>query len=190
MLLALERSPQLLVDVPDPSNRCLQGLRRGQIVVNSHSHNSGGKAVTAQMYLPLMRSHLWPQLTHYSRWTQYFPNIVHSEILDSCDRGDQTYRRLYQVGCKTFLKLNAQVAIYLNVFETQQRRIQFRLERGSFKDFAADLTLQDHPEGTLLTYSVQATPLIPVPSFLIEQAIRHDLPGNMEQMRRVLCRSC
>jgi hypothetical protein len=38
-----------------------------------------------------------------------------------------------------------------------------------------------------LTYSVEATPLVPVPSLFIEQAMRHDLPGNMRQMRQVIC---
>ncbi|ASC71868.1 hypothetical protein XM38_028220 [Halomicronema hongdechloris C2206] len=190
MVLALERPPHLLVDVPHPSDHCLQALLRGQIVVDTYGYTEAGKAVTAQMYVPLMRSHLWEQLTHYSRWTQYFPNIVHSELLASHHRGSQGCRRLYQVGRKAFLMMNAQVEIYLNVFETLHRRIQFRFERGSFTDFAADLTLQDCQGGTLLTYSVQATPLIPVPGFLVEQAMRHDLPGNMEQMRRVLCRSC
>jgi hypothetical protein len=95
---------------------------------------------------------------------------------------------LYQVGRKAFLAIAAQVEIYLKVYETSQRSIQFRLEKGTFRDFGADLTLQDWQQGTLLTYTVQATPLIPVPSFLIEQGMRQDLPGNMETMRRVLCR--
>ena len=67
------------------------------------------------------------------------------------------------------------------------KKIQFRFERGTFSDFAADLTLEDYGAGTLITYSVKATPLIPVPSFLIEQAIRYDLPGNMKTMRQVMC---
>jgi hypothetical protein len=85
--------------------------------------------------------------------------------------------------------LTAQVEIYLKVFETACDRIQFRLEQGTFSHFAADLHLQDLHEGTLLTYAVQAIPTIPVPSFLIEQAMKIDLPGNMKQMRQVLCDS-
>ncbi|MEL6354923.1 MAG: cyclase, partial [Cyanobacteria bacterium J06627_28] len=96
-------------------------------------------------------------------------------------------RRLYQVARKAFMMFSAQVEIYLQVIETLHQKIQFRFERGTFSDFAADLTLEDYGTGTLLTYSVKATPLVPVPSFLIEQAIRHDLPGNMKTMRRVMC---
>jgi hypothetical protein len=112
---------------------------------------------------------------------------VHSEVLETIKTSTQRYRRLYQVGRKGFMMLTARVEIYLKVAETLCESIQFRLEQGTFSHFAADLHLQDFNQGTLLTYSVQAAPTIPVPAFLIEQAIRIDLPGNMKQMRRVLC---
>lgn len=175
-------SPHSLNTVADEA-----ALLQGRIVVSSQGVRAQGGAVMAQMYLPLQRAQIWPQLTNYSRWTQYFPNIIHSEVLETVKTSSQRYRRLYQVGCKGFMMLTAQVEIYLRVVEVVCDRIQFRFERGTFSDFAADLTLQDFHHGTLLTYAVQATPLIPVPGFLIEQAMKHDLPGNMEQMRRVLC---
>ena len=80
--------------------------------------------------------------------------------------------------------------IYLKVIETAHtawQQIQFQLERGNFHDFAATLKLEDFKTGTLLTYSVQATPTIPVPSQLIQEAMRLDLPANMRKMRQVLC---
>ncbi|MBD0336450.1 MAG: cyclase [Cyanobacteria bacterium Co-bin13] len=171
-------------------------LLKGQVLVDPQYCPHGGGAVTAQMYVPIDKTRLWPQLTNYSRWPQFFPNITHSEVLETVKTSSQRYRRLYQVGRKGFLMLTAQVEIYLRVFESlcddavgaaSRHRIQFRFESGTFAHFAADLDLQDFHEGTLLTYSVSAKPLIPVPSFLIEQAMRYDLPGNMEQMRRVLC---
>lgn len=165
----------------------MANLLKGKILVDSFAQKGGGTA-TACMYVPLTKSQIWPQLTNYSRWTQYFPNIVHSEVLETINGPNQRYRRLYQVGRKGFCLLTAQVEIYLKVFETLCDRIQFRFEQGTFSNFAADLTLEDYQEGTILTYSVSATPLIPVPGFLIEQAMRHDLPGNMEQMRQLLCR--
>jgi hypothetical protein len=96
-------------------------------------------------------------------------------------------KRLYQAANKAFLLFTAQVEVYLKVLETQNQRIQFYLESGSFQDFSADLQLQTCGEGTVLTYSVQATPLIPVPGIFIEQAIQMDLPANLKQMRQVLC---
>lgn len=161
-------------------------LLRGDVLLTSRTKQSGG-SVTAHMYVPLARPQIWPQVTNYSHWTQYFPNIVHSEVLETIKTSTQRYRRLYQVGRKGFMLLTAQVEIYLKVVETLCESIQFRLEQGTFSHFAADLHLQDFNQGTLLTYSVQATPTIPVPAFLIEQAIKTDLPGNMKQMRRVLC---
>lgn len=162
-------------------------LLNGQVLVDSEYCPQGGGAVTAQMYVPLEKGKLWPQLTSYSRWPQFFPNITHSEVIETVKHSSGRYRRLYQVGRKGFFMITAQVEVYLKVFESLCEKIQFRFESGTFSHFAADLTLQDFQEGTLLTYSVQAKPLIPVPGFLIEQAMRHDLPGNLEQMRKVLC---
>ncbi|WP_017301201.1 SRPBCC family protein [Nodosilinea nodulosa] len=161
-------------------------LLRGDVLLQSQTNQDGG-AVTAHMYVPLARPQIWPQVINYSCWTQYFPNIVHSEVLETVKTATQRYRRLYQVGRKGFMLLTAQVEIYLRVVETTCEAIQFRLEQGTFSHFAADLHLQDFNQGTLLSYSVQAAPTIPVPSFLVEQAMKTDLPGNMRQMRRVLC---
>ncbi|WOD39106.1 SRPBCC family protein [Nodosilinea sp. E11] len=161
-------------------------LLRGDVLLQALPGQSEG-SVTAHMYVPLGRPQIWPQVTNYSCWTQFFPNIVHSEVLETVKTASQRYRRLYQVGRKGFMMISAQVEIYLKVVETACEAIQFRLERGTFSHFAADLHLQDFNQGTLLSYSVQAAPTIPVPAFLIEQAMKTDLPGNMRQMRRVLC---
>lgn len=158
-------------------------LKRGGVLVGTCSHGMAGSSVTAKMFLQASRFDLWPKLTNYARWVDYFPNITRSEIISSDSRG----HRLYQVGQKAFLAIAAQVEIYLKVYERAQRSIQFRLERGTFRDFEADLTLQDWNGGTILTYTVRATPIIPVPGFLVEQGMRQDLPGNLKNMRRILC---
>lgn len=163
------------------------GLLRGDILVKPQAQSQGAGAVMAHMYVPLHRSRIWPQVTNYRRWTQFFPNITHSEVLETVKTASQRYRRIYQVGCKGFMVLTAKVEVYLKVVETACECVQFRLEQGTFSHFAADLHLQDFNEGTLVTYMVQAAPTIPVPTFLIEQAIKIDLPGNMKQMRQVLC---
>jgi carbon monoxide dehydrogenase subunit G len=146
------------------------------------------------MYLPMPHTEVWNQLTDYSRWTQFFPDLTRSEVISSTIQASgatvkRKVKRLYQKASKAFLFLTAQVEIYLKVMETHQKSIQFSLESGNFNDFNADLELESCGEGTLLTYSVQATPTIPVPSALIQQAIRMDLPNNMQQMRMVICRS-
>ena len=158
-------------------------LLRGEILVQTRSHSAWGGAVTAKMYLPLTRSQVWQQLTDYPRWVQYFPDVVKSEVLS----GSGSKKRLYQAARKAFLFFTAQVEIHLNVFEKVQQQIQFRLEKGTFADFAADLELQDCGTGTLLTYAVQATPNIPIPTVFIQQAMNWELPENMRQMRRSIC---
>jgi carbon monoxide dehydrogenase subunit G len=85
------------------------------------------------------------------------------------------------------LFFTAQVEVYLNVVEVRRQQIQFRLEQGTFNDFTADLKLQDCGAGTLLTYAVQATPNIPIPTVFIQQAMHLELPANMRKMRQVLC---
>lgn len=172
------------------SNQLQESLLQGEILLETRSHTAWGGAVTAQMYLPLGRSQVWPQVTDYSRWVQYFPDLTRSEVLNWHEAQLKGYKRLYQVAAKAFFLFTAQVEIYLKVRETAHtawQQIQFQMEQGNFNDFTATLKLQDFNTGTLLTYSVQATPTIPVPSQLIQQAMRLDLPANMRKMRQVLC---
>ncbi|MBR8834187.1 MAG: cyclase [Stigonema ocellatum SAG 48.90 = DSM 106950] len=158
-------------------------LMQGEILVQPQPYTAWGGAVTAWMYVPLVRSHVWQQLTDYPRWVQYFPDVTKSEVLQ---RGE--VKRLYQAAQKAFLFFTAQVEIYLNVAEELGQKIQFRLEKGSFHDFNANLELKDYSSGTLLTYTVQATPTIPIPSIFIQQAMNFELPTNMRKMRQVLCK--
>jgi carbon monoxide dehydrogenase subunit G len=177
------------------SSNHLQALLKGEIILQTRPHSAWGGAVTAQMYLPMPYTEVWMQITDYSRWTQFFPGLTRSEVISSSIHTSgatvkRKVKRLYQAASKAFLFLTAQVEIYLKVMETYQQSIQFSLESGSFNDFTADLALESCGEGTILTYSVQATPTIPVPSAFIQQAIKMDLPTNMKQMRQVICRSC
>lgn len=168
-------------------------LLQGEILLSTRAYSAWGGAVTAQMYLPLAPAQVWQQLTDYPRWTQFFPDITRSEVLSPGITSallKRQVKRLHQTASRAFLFFTAQVEIYLKVLETQHQRVQFYLESGSFSDFVADLQLQACGDGTLLTYSVQATPTIPIPSLLIEQAIQMDLPTNLKQMRQVICDYC
>ncbi|KAM3089610.1 SRPBCC family protein [Phormidesmis sp. 146-35] len=166
-------------------------LLQGEVLLTTRAYSAWGGAVTARLYLPLTPDQVWQQLTDYPRWTQYFPDVTHSQVLHSginaSNSAKRQVKRLYQSASKAFLVFSAQVEIYLKVLETHHQRVQFYLESGSFSDFFADLSLEAYENGTVLTYSVQATPTIPVPGLLIEQAIRLDLPTNLRQMRRVMC---
>ncbi len=166
-------------------------LLNGEILLVVRSHSAWGGAVTAHMYLPMKRAIAWQKLTHYPNWVNYFPALTHSEVIPktATEAGKRVAKRLYQAASKNFLLFTAKVEIYLKVMETAYQRIQFQLESGNFHDFSADLHLQDCGDGTLLTYSVQATPTIPVPSLFIQQAIQLDLPANMRSMRQALLHS-
>ncbi|MFM6041270.1 MAG: SRPBCC family protein [Dolichospermum sp.] len=159
-----------------------KSLIQGEVLIQTKSHTHWGGAVTAFMYIPLIRSHVWQQITDYPRWVQYFPDITKSEVIT---KGD--VKRLYQSAQKAFLFFTAQVEIYLRVVEVVGQQIQFRMERGTFTDFDANLELKDLGNGTILAYTVQATPNIPIPSIFIQQAMNLELPINLCKMRHVLC---
>ncbi|MBE9177650.1 cyclase [Oculatella sp. LEGE 06141] len=174
-----------LTNIGFPTIPNQDALLNGEILIQTQSHSAWGGAVTAQMYLPLSRSRVWQQITDYPRWVHYFPDLTHSEVL--CHG---KVKRLYQTAKKAFLMFTAQVEIYLQVFEVVHQaaqHVKFQMEKGSFADFSADLCLQDCGTGTLLTYTVKATPTIPVPSILIQEAMRLDLPANMRKMRQTIC---
>ncbi|MBD2091638.1 cyclase [Microcoleus sp. FACHB-1515] len=172
------------IDRPTSDN--LAALRSGEVQIQTRAHSAWGGAVTAQLFLPIDRASAWQQVTNYPRWVEYFPDIVRSDVLGSISQG----KRLYQVGRKAVLMFAAEVEIVLRAIDSttaDQQQILFQLERGSFRDFSAQLRLQDFHTGTLLTYSVQATPAIPVPSLLIQEGMKLDLPANLRSMRHVLC---
>lgn len=161
-------------------------LLSGEVQIQTQAHSAWGGAVTATLFVPIDRSAVWQQVTNYPRWVKFFPDIVRSEVLATIPQG----KRLYQVGRKAVLMFAAEVEIVLRAIESttaNQQQISFELERGSFRDFSAQLLLQDFQDGTLLTYSVQATPTIPVPSLLIQEGMKLDLPANLRSMRQVLC---
>jgi len=162
-----------------------KSLMEGDILVQTRPHNAWGGAVTVSMYLPLVRSYVWDQITEYPRWVQYFPDLTKSELI--CQGNKGTVKFLYQRAQKAFLFFTAEVEIYLSVVEVLGKQIQFRMERGTFEDFYANLQFQDMENGTLLIYTVEATPNIPIPSMLIEQGMSWGLPDNLGKMRQFLC---
>jgi hypothetical protein len=165
----------------------LLSLQRGEILVQTRPHTTFGGALTSMIYLPLGRSQVWEALVQYDRWVHFFPEVTQSRVLEIPDQVNRRFQRLYQAAEKTFLFLTAQVEVYLRVFELEQQHIRFQLEEGSFSDFTADVSLHDHEGGTVMRYSVSATPKIPIPGPFVEQAMRMDLPNNLRQLRRVLC---
>jgi hypothetical protein len=171
-----------------------RALLAGEILLETASHTAWGASVTARMYLPMPPHQVWNSLTDYPRWVSYLPDISQSRILSvepraTSQSSSPNIKRIYQAASKTFLFLTAQVEVYLRVVETPGQRVQFCLESGSFNDFLAEARLSSFESGTLLTYFVQATPTIPVPSWFIQQAIQCDLPANLRQMRQALCRA-
>lgn len=165
-------------------------LYQGDILVKTRPHTLCGGALDSKMYLPTERSLVWDQITHYPQWVSFLPDVTQSRVIEENSNHPHRGKRLYQAAEKSFLFITAQVHIYLTVFELEQQHIRFQFERGSFADFTADLKLSDLTNGTLLEYSVSATPLIPVPSFFVEQAMKMDLPNNLRALRTAIEKNC
>ncbi|NJR68141.1 MAG: cyclase [Synechococcales cyanobacterium CRU_2_2] len=160
-------------------------LRQGEILVSTRPHTPHGGAVTATAYLPISRTDLWQHLTHYPRWTEFFPDIFYSEVSHEVDA---RRKHILQKARKSFLVLNVEVEVQLYAYEMREKAIVFELDgtSTSFQDFSAELQLKDFHHGTQLSYSVQATSKIPIPALFIEQAMKLDLPMNMRHLRQVL----
>lgn len=164
-------------------------LKRGEILTSCQDYGFWGGFVMAQMYLPVKPPAVWQQITDYPRWVNYFPNVTRSEVIAEISHSE---KHLYQQGGKAFGFLAVNVDIYLTVIEKAPQRVAFQLRSDKdscFSKFEASLQLQDYDLGTLLTYLVQAMPKVPVPTFLIQETIRRDLPDNLAQMRQVLVNS-
>ncbi|WP_008309176.1 SRPBCC family protein [Leptolyngbya sp. PCC 6406] len=166
-----------------PSTRDRDALSRGKILVTAQPHGFTGGHVSATLSLRIFPDALWPHLTDYPRWVDYFPEMTHSEAIAPTDQGQP---RIYQVGRKSILGLGAEVEVYLRVQTHPPHRLQFVMERGTLADFTASFALAPWRLGTLLTFTVQATPLIPLPGFFVEQSMRRELPTSLAQMRRVI----
>lgn len=162
-------------------------LLRGEILLQMHPCSAWGGALTAQMYLPVKHPEVWRQLTDYPRWVDYFPDLTHSEVLHTGNRLNRPCTHLYQAARKSFFTFSAHVEVYLQVEEVAEQSLEFRLEKGSFSEFSAQLHLQAHGRGTLLSYTVAAVPTIPVPTVFLQQMMAFCLPANLQQMRHVLC---
>ncbi len=167
------------------SSELNSALLNGEVITQIQPHTTAGAAVTATMHIPLTREQVWQQLTNYSRWTAFFPDITRSDV--TAVLSPQS-KRITQAACKTFLMLSIAVEIKLEVAEIPQESIRFSMVDGgiSFRDFAAVLEFNDLGDSTELSYTVQATPSIPVPGMFLEQAMKYDLPNNMRHLRQVL----
>jgi len=176
--------------ISSPSNLSLleqSRLQRGEILTQSCLYSWWGGRVTAQIYLPQLRSQVWETLIQYDRWVDIFPHITHSRVVESLS---PFRKRLYQAAEKTFSLITIAVNAELIVREYPQRRIWFVLEHPNacFREFEAEVWLREVSPvtGTFLSYTVQAAASLPIPAPFIQEAMRQDLPQNLAHLRSYL----
>lgn len=172
---------------PDLSFLEKSRLQKGEILTQSSLYSWWGGKVTAQIYLPQLRSLVWEALTDYDRWVDIFPHITQSVVLE---RLSPFRKRLHQAAEKTFAFMTIAVQTELVVREYPQRRIGFLLQspNNCFREFAAEVWLREaSPDsGTFLRYTVQAAASLPIPAPFIQEAMRQDLPQNLDHLRSYL----
>lgn len=137
--------------------------------------------VQVNIILNRSRREIWQQLTDYDNWTELLPNIVASAAI-----GEGYPKRIRQAAGFQMFGFVPQVQIEMLVREQPEREIVFEGVSGSFKAFQAELALQECEEGVLLTYSVSAELLWPMPKMAIEQGILKILPRNLKRLRAQL----
>jgi len=172
---------------PDLSLLEKSRLYGGEILTQSHLYSWWGGRVTAQIYLPQLRSLVWEALTDYDRWVDIFPHITQSTVLE---RLSPFRKRLHQAAEKTFSFMTIVVQTELMVREYPPRQIGFMLQKpnNSFREFEAQVLLREASpeEGTFLSYTVQAAASLPIPAPFIQEAMRQDLPQNLAHLRSYL----
>jgi carbon monoxide dehydrogenase subunit G len=167
-------------------NATLDPLANGDVLVEASVRSAREAEVEITLHLPLPRAYVWQHLSDYTRWSEFFPNLLCSRVVESHPEAWRG-KLLHQVAGLPFLDLGPKVDIYLRAFEIEHKSIRFKLIRGSFTNFAAELRLDDREQGTLLTYRVEAQLAFPVPPFLIRQGIQGAFLSNLKHMRRMLC---
>ncbi len=159
----------------------LQKLRAGDILMDYHVASNHDAKVQVNIMLNRSRREIWQQLTDYDNWPELLPNIVASAAI-----GEGYPKRIRQAAGFQMFGFVPQVQFELLVREQPEREIVFEGVSGSFKAFQAELTLQECEEGVLLTYSVSAELLWPMPKMAIEQGILKILPRNLKHLRAQL----
>lgn len=159
----------------------LDKLRSGEILMDYHVASGRDAAVQVNIMLNRSRRDIWQQLSDYNNWPTLLPNIVTSSVID-----DSYPKRIRQAAGFQMFGFVPQVHIELLVREQAEYEIVFEGVSGSFKAFQAVLTLQECEEGVLLTYSVTAELLWPMPKLAIEQGILKILPRNLKTLRAQL----
>jgi Polyketide cyclase / dehydrase and lipid transport len=67
---------------------------------------------------------------------------------------------------------------------TARQKVEFHRISGSFKDFRGFWELEPTPNGkTEITYSMHIDPGMPVPDWLVREAVRHELPNVLTGLR-------
>ncbi len=177
MVIGLLKSPSPAVTQQDPYHQLVDG----HIILDTHIDSDRRAAVTARLYIPCSKDHVWHQVTTYSNWPQLLPSILTSTAQGPMVDGSYL---LFQSGGIPYLPLSPRVDIELKVQEDPGRRVQFELIRGDFEQFKATITLHDFENGTLLSYRVQACLTFSVPKSFIEQGILLVLPANLKALRQ------
>lgn len=105
--------------------------------------------IDAAVMLPIRPCEAYALLTDYANLPNYIPGIVEIGI----ERLSDTSVKIRQVGKARVWFFNIRMEMLLEMQETPNRLITFRLIEGDLDSYSGEWRLQEVPEGTEVTFS-------------------------------------
>ena len=134
---------------------------RREVVVSVERRDSDFQ-VDASVMLPVRPCEAYALLTDYASLPDYIPGMVEIGV----ERLSGTTVKIRQVGKARIWFFSIRVELLLEMEETPNRLIVFKLIEGDLEAYSGEWRLQEAPEGTRLTFSAALIFDQYVPAFL------------------------
>lgn len=160
-------------------------LKQGRVVVKEGANNKSKDsvpAVSAKILIPKPPDQVWK-------------SIMQPEHLMDKERKVKQIKVVSRNGTTKDLAYTVNLASILPTFNytlrhqvTQPNTLQFRRINGSFKDIQGSwiVTPADNGKSSILTYNVSIDPGPLVPRFMMQNILKSDLPGMMNNVKSVI----
>lgn len=159
----------------------LARLNHGDVVV-CVKESGTEKIVSGRILLTESVEEIWPILANpYEFVNALYPRMHKVQILE--DRKDHS-RMSCTIGLGTFLP---DIVAIVDTDYVTGKSIDFHKVGGTLKGLTGGWTLTPKPDGkTEVAYWMNIDPGIPVPSWIIAQGIKMELPNTLKAVRRRL----
>ncbi|PWU00399.1 MAG: hypothetical protein C5B53_04115 [Candidatus Melainabacteria bacterium] len=171
-------SEAIAVEVPSIASR--NHSKPGDVLVRVQNHGSA-KTVVGTIEIDQSPHRIWPILVNpYELQASICPRMKEIEML--CDEPNTSLMKV-KVDCGIFFP---HISYIVESKYTRNQRIDFRRIGGTLKDFTGYWQIEPLDDGSRsrVTYSLFIEPGIPVPQWLVREAIKVELPKTLRALRR------